>query len=266
MSSVSHESGAKSRKIDAAVTSTQKPQQRERQDNAKPPPPLRRPTPPIPGSLPRESVNTHGSTENEHQNNTETPTQTFDSTQQPQRRQIGANPPPLRRPTPPIPDPSLREPTASNASDHDNIESLKRPSVSEIPTRRNGSMLKLQQGGGVVEPLPSVRLPTPPITDPSSREPMTETGTSDQSAIDELKNEIQALRDELQHLKENDVDDEWNDAAEDEFIEDGYEEDYDNVGDALSEEEKASWSQVIDPDTGDVFYWNEETEEMKWEL
>jgi len=26
------------------------------------------------------------------------------------------------------------------------------------------------------------------------------------------------------------------------------------------------WLEVVDPDTKEVFYWNEETEEMRWEL
>jgi len=27
-----------------------------------------------------------------------------------------------------------------------------------------------------------------------------------------------------------------------------------------------SWLEVKDPDTGDLFFWNEETDEMKWEM
>jgi hypothetical protein len=29
---------------------------------------------------------------------------------------------------------------------------------------------------------------------------------------------------------------------------------------------EAPWMEVIDPDTGDVFYWNEDTEEMRWDM
>lgn len=29
---------------------------------------------------------------------------------------------------------------------------------------------------------------------------------------------------------------------------------------------QAPWMEVVDPDTGEIFYWNEETEEMRWEM
>jgi hypothetical protein len=29
---------------------------------------------------------------------------------------------------------------------------------------------------------------------------------------------------------------------------------------------EAPWMEVVDPDTGDVFYWNEDTEEMRWDM
>ena len=65
--------------------------------------------------------------------------------------------------------------------------------------------------------------------------------SSDGDDIAMLKQEVAALQDELLHLKEDRL---------------------------IPEAEKASgpWSQVVDPDTGEVFYWNEETEEMTWEL
>lgn len=28
----------------------------------------------------------------------------------------------------------------------------------------------------------------------------------------------------------------------------------------------ASWAEVEDPDTGEIFYWNEETHEVRWEI
>lgn len=65
--------------------------------------------------------------------------------------------------------------------------------------------------------------------------------SSDDDDIVMLKQEVAALQDELLHLKE------------DKFI-------------LEAEEATGTWSQVIDPDTGEVFYWNEETEEMRWEL
>jgi hypothetical protein len=65
--------------------------------------------------------------------------------------------------------------------------------------------------------------------------------SSDGDDIAMLKQEVAALQDELLHLKE------------DKFIPE-------------AEEATGTWSQVIDPDTGEVFYWNEETEEMRWEL
>jgi hypothetical protein len=64
---------------------------------------------------------------------------------------------------------------------------------------------------------------------------------SDGDDIERLKQEVKALQDELHHWKENDL------------------------TPAEAEEATGPWSQVIDPDTGEVFYWNEETEEMKWE-
>jgi hypothetical protein len=66
--------------------------------------------------------------------------------------------------------------------------------------------------------------------------------------------EVKALHDELENIKhENDL------AADDEGTNgESWEE---SLGEAVG-----PWSKVIDPDTGEVFYWNEETEEMRWEL
>ena len=52
----------------------------------------------------------------------------------------------------------------------------------------------------------------------------------------------------------------------DEFVPDDVGMNHESCWQDSSEESTVPWLKVIDPDTGEVFYWNEETEEMKWEL
>lgn len=69
-----------------------------------------------------------------------------------------------------------------------------------------------------------------------------------------LRNTVAELNEDLRAALASKVQDEGNDVAN---------------GATYIEEGPAAaspWTEVIDPDTGETFYWNEETEEMKWDL
>ena len=100
-------------------------------------------------------------------------------------------------------------------------------------------------------PQPSTLRTKPPtgMSEVKPRRPERRTSRSvsndDKDDIESLKKEVKKLQDELHNIK-----DDGNDTGLNQ-----------NGPDSLGH-----WSRVIDPDTDEVFFWNDETGEMKWEL
>jgi len=108
---------------------------------------------------------------------------------------------------------------------------------------------------------PTRRTVSPPMSNIRGQPPVAKskersvTVDMERDDIEMLKKEVMALKDELQRVKHDG-----------EFLA-GDEGGSGEVWEESPElEANWPWSQVIDPDTGEIFYWNEETEEMKWEL
>jgi hypothetical protein len=122
----------------------------------------------------------------------------------------------------------------------------KRDTARRSPTRRQS----------ISPPIPRPRKPTVsrPTLGQSTTTTTTTPGTPDGNGDDDvesLKEEVKALQDKLRQINNND----------DSAIAPEDDEKKESPGDNMG-----LWTQVVDPDTGDVFYWNEDTEEMKWEL
>lgn len=102
-------------------------------------------------------------------------------------------------------------------------------------------------------PQPSTLRRKPPVLEVKPRSPERRAditvSNDDKDDIELLKREVKELKDELHNMKDYNEDD-----------------DIDNGSSQNGEDSSGHWSQVIDPDTGEVFFWNDETEEIKWEL
>jgi hypothetical protein len=108
---------------------------------------------------------------------------------------------------------------------------------------------------GIVQPMPTENdnnLITPPITKKSSNSWTT-------SASMNIERELSSTKEGIVHRPMSDSIEEF--GMDDDVSDDDNDDEYVTTTYSIY-----PWIEVIDPDTDEIFYWNEETGEMKWEL